>query len=321
MEKSILQQVRDSCRTVAENASFVHIANERISSYAASLPHQLISIPPIDTACHYLGHGNDTVTFFLILDTINFGSGYFPHICKLGGMSGYFTVASYLNNHFKKHGPLSARQLLGLTAKDCGYIFNQDLNSRPVRELMQLFAIALNDLGRYVQDCFAGSFVNLIEAAGFSSERLVRLLIEMPYFNDVTSYHDLPVKFFKRAQITTADLFLAFRGTGSGRFDDIDRLTVFADNLVPHVLRMDGILRYDKELVLRIEREDEITAGSPEEVEIRACAVHAAELLIKELRQQGYETNAMALDQFLWKRGQQPEFKSSPRHRTRSVFY
>jgi hypothetical protein len=321
MRKTILQQVRDSCKSVAENASLVHIARECIPSYAASLPHQMISKPSIDPGCHYMGHGNDTVAFFLTLNTINFGSGYFPHIRKRNGMSGYFTVASSLNDHFRNHGPLSVSQLQDLTVDDCCIIFSQDMKTEPVRELMQLFTVALNDLGRYVQECFAGSFLNLVEASGFSTERLVKLLVEMPFFNDVASYRDFPVMFFKRAQITAADLFLAFAGAGPGRFNDIDCLTIFADNLVPHVLRIDGILCYDKELALRIEKEEEIPAGSPEEIEIRACAVHAAELLIVELQRLGHRVNAMELDQYLWNRGQKQEFKSSPRHRTRSIFY
>jgi len=118
-----------------------------------------------------------------------------------------------------------------------------------------------------------------------------------------------------------ADLFLAFAGTGPGRFDDIDHLTIFADNLVSHVLRMDGIISYDRELVRRIASEEEILPGSAEEVELRACAVHAAELLIAELRRLGYQYNSMELDQFLWNRGQRPDFRSQLRHRTRSVFY
>ena len=47
--------------------------------------------------------------------------------------------------------------------------------------------------------------------------------------------------FYKRAQIVAADLALA----GVARFRDLDRLTIFADNLVPHVLRCDGVLVYD----------------------------------------------------------------------------
>jgi len=58
-----------------------------------------------------------------------------------------------------------------------------------------------------------------------------------------------------------------------------------------------------------------------EEVEIRACAVHAVELIKEEMAAAGQEITSPALDNFLWNRGQQPDYKATPRHRTRCVYY
>lgn len=187
---------------------------------------------------------------------------------------------------------------------------------------MDRFAAALNDLGRLLIDSYSGSFSTLIESAGYSAEQLVRLLSAMPFFDDVADLRGRRVPFYKRAQLTAADLALGFEGQGWGRFDDLGELTIFADNLVPHVLRMDGILLYAPVLAARIDSEELIPAGSPEEVEIRAGALHAAELMAGELRQAGRPTTAMSIDFFLWNRGQQPSYKlAKPRHRTRTVFY
>ena len=103
----------------------------------------------------------------------------------------------------------------------------------------------------------------------------------------------------------------------AGHFVDLDRLTIFADNLVPHVLRVDGVVSYAPDLLARIEREELIPAGSAEEVEIRACAVHAVELI----RNQLHGVTSMQLDYLLWNRGQARAYKAQPRHRTRTVFY
>ena len=92
---------------------------------------------------------------------------------------------------------------------------------------------------------------------------------------------------------------------------------MFADNLVPHVLRLDGVLRFDPELVERIERGELIEHGSPEEVEIRACAVHAVELIVAARP----GVCAAEVDQLLWNRGQQPRYKAVPRHRSRCTAY
>ena len=78
-------------------------------------------------------------------------------------------------------------------------------------------------------------------------------------------YEELQVPFFKRAQITAADLALAFDGHGPGRFNDLHHFTMFADNLVPHVLRIDNVLRYDGTLASRIDQSELIPARSPEE--------------------------------------------------------
>jgi hypothetical protein len=136
-----------------------------------------------------------------------------------------------------------------------------------------------------------------------SAEALAEALRAMPFFDDVG--------FWKRAQITPNDFHLA----GILEFDDIDNLTIFADNLVPHVLRVDGVLRYDAALAARIDSGELVPPGD-EEREIRGCAVHACELIARELG-----IPARDLDVMLWNRGQAERYKSRPRHRTRTVFY
>jgi hypothetical protein len=321
MRNRLLEQVRAGCRTVAERAAHVRINYDFIPAYAAALPAVSTIRPEHDRTCHYLGRGDDTAAFFLTLDTINFGSGYFPHLNKQPGRSGYFTIAGRLNDRFKEKGPLSPRKLARLTPENCARMFGQDLRNRPIAELMGLFARALNDLGRYVQADFGGSFSGLIEAAGSSAERLIRLLIQMPGFRDVELYDGLNIPFYKRAQLTAADLSLAFSGRGLGSFDDLQNLTIFADNLVPHVLRVDHILVYPQALISHIDAGKLIPAGSAEEIEIRACALHAVEQLKAALNASGHTITPMELDFLLWNRGQQPAYKSIPRHRTRTIFY
>jgi hypothetical protein len=160
-----------------------------------------------------------------------------------------------------------------------------------------------------------------VEEASSSAERLAEQLTEMPFYRDVERYDGLEVPFYKRAQIVPSDLSLAFGGEGFGRFHDLGRLTIFADNLVPHVLRCEGVLAYEPALAARIEAEETIPLGSPEEVEIRAGGVHAVELLVAAIRARGGSTCARDLDQLLWTRGQDPRVKAHPRHRTRTVFY
>ena len=142
-----------------------------------------------------------------------------------------------------------------------------------------------------------------------------------PFSETLRTTKELEVPLYKRAQILVTDLAIAFDGQGPGSFRDLDRLTIFADNLVPHVLRVDGLLDYDPDLLARIERGELIPAGSPEEIEIRAVAVHAVERIAAELRASGVPATARELDYLLWNRGSGEEYKTLPRHRTRTVFY
>ena len=319
---SLIEQVRTSCRAVAERATHVRISHDQIGHYAASLAVDQAISPELDPHIHYLDHGDATVAYILILDTINFGSGYFPHLRKRPGMSGYFSIAASLTDFFKGQGPPTAEQLTQLSPGKCTRILGQDPGNEIIQELMQLFAAALSELGKYLIANFRGDYIELVKAADASAENLVTLLAKMPFFNDVEPYDDLNVHFYKRAQLTAADLSIALKGKGLGFFHDLHKMTMFADNLVPHVLRMDGILLYDETLASRIDSEELIASGSPEEVEIRACALHAVELMAEALKEAGHDVGPVGLDYVLWNRGQQPYYKKAkPRHRTRTVFY
>jgi hypothetical protein len=186
---------------------------------------------------------------------------------------------------------------------------------------MELFAQALRELGRFLEERHRGRFEGVVETAAGSCAALVQELARMPLYRDVSRYAELEVPFYKRAQLTSADLASAFGGEGPGRFEDLADLTLFADNLVPHVLRREGVLVYLPELAARIDRGEPIEAGSPEEVELRAAAVHAVEGFVAETRALGKPLTAQQLDYRLWTRGQRPEYKAHPRHRTRTSFY
>ena len=318
----LIELVRNSCRAVAERATYVRINNAGIAHYAAALPLDQAISPELDHNIHYLDQGDATVAYILILDTINFGSGYFPYLRKRPGTSGYFTIAASLTDYFKVQGPPSAKHLAQLTSGECTRILGQDPGNTIIQELMQLFAAALNELGKYLMANFRGDYSDLVKAADASAENLVTLLVKIPFFNDVAPYDGINVHFYKRAQLTVADLSIALKGQGLGFFRDLHKMTMFADNLVPHVLRIDGILLYDENLAARIDSEELIPPGSSEEVEIRACALHAVELLAKALKEAGHDVNPIELDYVLWNRGQQPYYKKvKPRHRTRTVFY
>ncbi len=318
----VLDRIRASCAEVARRAKSVRIEHARLRALAAELVREPGERPALDPAHHHLGNDDATLAYVVTLDAINFGSGWFPHLRKRPGLSGYFTVATSLSERFASEGPWSAAELRALDTDACAAVFGQDPADPEVGELMALFARALGDLGRFLAEEHGGRFEGPIEAAGHSAAALVEILADgMPCYRDVSRYQELEVPFYKRAQITAADLAAAFEGERWGRFDDLDRLTLFADNLVPHVLRCEGALVYDDELARRIDAGELLDAGSAEEVEIRAVGVHAVEELVAATREAGGRATAQQLDYLLWNRGQAPAYKARPRHRARSVYY
>ncbi len=293
---ALLEEVRSNCAAIAASASHVKIDLDALAEIAPAAP------PTLDPRCHYLeGEPADVADYMLALDAINFGSGWFPTLHKrsLDGrpLSGYFTVAYSLAEHVRAHGPPSAAWMRQLSSRRIAAILHQD----PGSELMSLYAQALRDLGRLLGSRRA---LDLLAQAHGSAERLAQALASaMPMFADRG--------FYKRAQIAASDMALA----GVARFEDLDRLTIFADNLVPHVLRCDGVLVYDKALSARIDAGEVLSLGGSER-EIRGCALHACELIAARTG-----VPPRVLDNWLWSRGQAPEYKARPRHRCRCVFY
>jgi hypothetical protein len=299
----LTDHIRSSCAQVADGAASVRIDHDRLASYDAGAAGP-IADPGLDPVRHYLeGAAEDVALYTLALDTINFGSGWFPTLTKRmdpatgRAVSGYFTIAWNLADHFRVAGPWDAAALRAIDTPALAALLGQPAD----HELMSLYTQALRELGRFLGDRRA---LDVIAAAGGSAEALATKLASSLAFYDDRG-------FYKRAQIVPNDLALA----GVAAFGDLDGLTIFADNLVPHVLRCDGILVYADDLAARIDAGQQLAAGR-EEREIRACAVHACELLSARLG-----VPARVLDMWLWNRGQAPELKARPRHRTRTVYY
>jgi hypothetical protein len=288
----LCDDVRSSCAAIAARARWVSIDADALAAVGPGRE------PALDPREHLLeGSPEDVALFTLTLDSINFGSGWFPTLRKRPGRSGSRTVAAAFAEHARAEGTWGAAQLRELDAAAVARTLDQE----PGHELMGLYAQALRQLGGFVGDRPA---LDVIAAAGGSAQKLAsQLAAGMPFFDDRD--------FYKRAQIVPSDLALA----GVAEFTDLDRLTIFADNLVPHVLRVEGVLRYDAGLAALIDAEELLPAGDQER-EIRACAVHACELIAARLA-----VAPRTLDTWLWNRGQQSRYKAVPRHRTRTVYY
>ncbi len=288
----LTDQVREHCAAVARSATSVRIVPDRLAALSPA------PVGPPEPEHHFVdGSREDVARFVFCLTAINFGSGWWPTIRKREGMSGYFTMATGLTERFRAHGAWSNDELRRITAAELA----EALHQHPGHELMSLYSDALRQLGHWLAD---RPVTAVIDDAGGSAERLAESLAAgMAYFDDRG--------FYKRAQIIAPEL----ERFEVAEFTDLDRLTLFADNLVPHVLRMDRVLVYTDLLAEHIDAGKSLPSGSWER-EIRACAVQAVEQLAGITGAAPHE-----LDMALWQHGQSPEYKAVPRHRHRTVFY
>jgi hypothetical protein len=299
---SLPDEIRGACARVAAAARHVRIVEGTIPAYARTLPAESPPAPDLAPGAS----DEERAAFGLQLNAVNFGSGWFPTLRKPEGLSGFRTVEAGL----KARGAWTAQALTQVDAAEAAATFGgQD----PEHPLMALFAPALRELGEHVLADHGGSFVALARCGDGSAVALAERLATLPTWFDISPYDGAQVPFFKRAQLAAADLHL--QGIAPAR--DIGALTLFADNLVPHVLRLDGVLAFDDDLVARIDAGELIEHDAPEEVEIRACAVHAVELLVAAHG----ATTATAVDNALWHRGGAPRYKARPRHRARTTAY
>lgn len=323
-QTSLPQQVREMAAFVAQKADFVGIREERIGAYTAELLKRYPVITSLDAQNHFLSEAAPAATaaFVLALDSVNFGSGYF-RVAKEAGVSlEYSFVASSLRRAFSESRMNTAEKWLSATAEDMHDIFGIPQGRlRQLDRLMGHFADHLGTTGQYIVESYGGDPLNLLEAAQNSAVRLTEIVAAWPTFRDVALYKGAEVPFIKRAQILAADMHLAFEGRAPAAFADMAELTSFADNMVPHVLRCDGILDYAPELLARIESGEMMTPGSAEEIEIRACGIHAVELMKRAAREQGSAVTAVNIDHILWNRGYEPGIYRQPSHQTMTVWY
>lgn len=314
---SIPEQVREACAWVAERARSVGIEKEAIESYAGGLgaASEKVAAGPVAEDPAIPGDRAARAAFVICLDAINFGSGWWPTIRKRPGHSGYRTIEAGLAERFGERGPWSAAELVGISPAELATVLGQD----PEHPLMAEFAASLRDVGSHVLGDHGGRFEAVVDAAAGSAVAMAGLFAGWEAFADTSAYEGRRVPFFKRAQIAAADLDRA----GVAEFGDLDRLTAFADNLVPHVLRVDGVLRLAPELSAAIDAGELLKHGSPTEVELRACAVQAVELLSWARRAGGCgpPLTAAEIDAALWNRGRNPRYKSVPRPRSGNTAY
>ncbi|MEZ4522781.1 MAG: queuosine salvage family protein [Thermomicrobiales bacterium] len=272
----------------------------------------------------------ETATLVLVLDALNFCFWAMPgstvprwSVEYLGEVyDGYLALAVALRRAVERGVPLADPDYLAGLDLDQVRSLLAPLPGTQEIPLIEARLANLQEVGRAVRDRWQGSFARAILDAGGSASSLIDEVLEaLPSFRDTAFYRGQEVRFYKRAQILIADLHGALAGSGPGRFDDLDKVTAFADYKVPQILRQFRILKYHPDLAETIRRYDLVPSGDEREVEIRAATVWAVELLRRALDERGRALRAFEIDWLLWNAAQSLPTDSEPYHRTLTIYY
>ena len=333
---SLPDLVREGCESVVAESRFVSIDDTALRSFA----HTIATPSEGDAwgAWHFDADaavgGPLTAQYVFVLDALNF--------CFWPSDSGaqYDALAAGLRAALLADPEaLSAATLSRATPTTvAGWVA-----APHTLPFLETRAARVRELGRGLAARYGGLAANAVVAARGSVAALATLIAEMcPGFRDEAVYvgkDGAPrlIPFYKRAQILVGDVWVAYgrqtarkpHATGAdaassslplGAFYDIDALTAFADYRLPQLLRARGVIVYVPELAEAVDAKDELTHGSPQEVEIRAATVVVVERIKREL---GGRVTAVELDHRLWHEGEKlaRAGKLAPHHRVRTVFY
>ncbi|KAI4609015.1 hypothetical protein J4E80_008761 [Alternaria sp. BMP 0032] len=285
---------------------------------------------------HPKAKDESTVNFIFTMDLLNFSfwseksdDERFAVVYKGKRWTGYWSLVAILQRALEQDIPITSPEFW-VDEELCSDEVLRTVFSSGTDEEIPMFEQrmrCLREAGQILEEEFDGSVVTLIEDANNSAAGLVNLLAEkFNCFRDEGRFENKKVRFLKRAQIFVADLWAAFDGEGYGEFNDIDKITMFADYRIPQMLHSLGIIWYCPPLENKVRRLETIESGHSWEMQIRGCSIWAVELLRKEILKlkPDAKVNAILIDFFLYdlaKEKEEEEADVIPHHRTRSIWY
>jgi putative queuosine salvage protein len=315
--------VLDSVHPVVANARDVSIDLDRLAEHAAWMTYEELPPPAFILPFPLELDGDGIVDFVLTATCINFAFTDFATRVRWEVVHDRRALADADAMHFCLQRALAegvpvtdGAWLREVTEDDLRRVFrggNSEL------QLLDERARIWREVGDTLVERYDSRFSNVFHTAGSCAEFLGLLTRDFPRFDDTATYDGETVRFWKLAQLSVWILQATLPG-GTG-FEDLDRLTAFADYIVPAALRVLGITSYSDELDSAIRAGRLIEAGSPWEIEIRAHTIYACDELtrrVNQLRPPELRVIVPQVDARLWVPFHRTHY---PHHLTRTIYY
>jgi hypothetical protein len=322
--------VLDSLHPVIENSRDVRTNLEKIIEVAGWMGYEELPLPEFTLPFGVgAGDGDDAIDFILVADSIDTAFTDFSTKEKFqvdfGGQHWSDSEAEFacLKRAMDAGVPILDGEFLSrLTLPELDKIFAGNIRmpmlDAKLEVLRQVGGVLAKKYGgrfhKFIHDCSP----RLYDRGNGIIERLVK---EFPRFDDVSTFEGHEIKFYKLAQLGVWMLYSTLHKSGKFRLDDPEKMSAFADYIVPVALRLLGITSYSKELEHAINTHQLIPRDSRQEIEIRAHCLYATALLTEEinkLRSAKEQVIIPQIDARLWTHY---HTTSWPHHLTKTIMY
>lgn len=355
---NIVEAVRQSCSRVAEEASEVRVDDGAVARFAkdlctdADLRARLAQLHDDAAATQQpvvfegaavprrlsvrFASVDAELNFAVVLGLVQIGSGYRRPLHAVLGRGASDTMTYGTVAMQNALGDLTAAALAGLTLADIRTWFkfpectsaatsSDDAATVEDREAVAKLGTMVHEVlagaGRALQAHGYASFAALVATCDTAAALATALCRVVPGFADAAVYRGARVWLAKKAQLAVTDVHARLVAHGRRGYADADTLTVFVDNVLPAVLRAAGVLVLSPALAHDIDAGVPLAAGTAREVELRACAVAAAERIVAAARAAGLAVSPRELNWLLWTVGKRPDLRRVPRHACRDTLY
>lgn len=323
-EKDDPLHVLGSTKKVLEGAQFVSLKEENVAQFAELIRKRFQQ--GLDSEVGYSTTGNldDDLQLVFIEDAVNFcfwagkNEPKWQVTDKNGSLTtgGWFGLKACFDRGLLNGTRILDAQYISSISSGDGADFFRGTDGVQI-PLLQERLNNLREAGKVLTEKFDGKFTNIVTSANYDAIEIIKLVIRhFPSFRDVSILEGREVFFYKRAQILAQDVNRVLR-LATKELSHIDQLTAFADYKLPQLLRMFGVIEYNKELAERVDGYMQVPHDSREEIEIRAVTIWSVELL----RQYTGTMSAADIDNTVWLMSQNVQSEAKPYHRTRTTFY
>ena len=217
---------------------------------------------------------------------------------------------------------LDGKFLAKITRPELNKVFEGNIEMPMLDEKLAV----LHEVGKVLAGKYDGKFHKFVHSCSpklydNGNGLIERLVREFPRFNDVSMLDGHETKFYKLPQLGIWMLYATLHKAGKFRLDDPQKMTAFADYIVPVALRLMGITSYSKELEHAINTYQLIPRDSRWEIEIRAHCLYATALMtdeINRLRPANLQIIIPQIDARLWTHYHTTTW---PHHLTQTIMY